>query len=106
MTNSITEKKDIIIALQNAINSITESIRPIDELNGYLLELEEIDKEKLPEDAHEVLEEVHKLYMSLPVWDTLESHREALETILEEIEEDYTPEGSKMLEELTEESEE
>lgn len=58
----------------------------IDDLNGALSDLDNLKvKGELSQDAQNTLEELHELYMSLPIWDTIEDLVERITDIQEEI---------------------
>jgi flagellar motility protein MotE (MotC chaperone) len=86
------------VALLNAAQSLKQSLRDIDDLNGRLEELEHYmeHREKLSDEARDTLQEAHEFYMALPVWDTIESlagrlhdvRREVAQIILEEVRSD------------------
>jgi translation initiation factor IF-2 len=83
------QKQEMLEALRNVRNALVVARPHIDELNGYLEELthyHRLDEEDISEDAMDTLEDLHELYMELPVWDTIDSFIERVEDIREELE--------------------
>lgn len=83
-------KEFFIEALENLKGALLQARPFIDDLNGYLDNVEEysyLDEEELSEDTLELLTDLHELYMELPTWDTIDELAERLETAKKEIEE-------------------
>lgn len=83
-------KQDFIEALRLAEESLRESIGAIDYLNGRLEELEYYGEfvDELDAKSQEVMNDAHRMYHELPVWDTLESLAGSLHVIADQVEED------------------
>jgi hypothetical protein len=82
-------RNDLLEALKFAKEALEVARPHIDELNGRLDELDHyshLDEEDVSEDALELLEELHELYMELPVWDTIDSLCERIDDAVEELE--------------------
>lgn len=104
MPNTVKTKQDIVIALENAVKALKDCIEPVDNANGFLNELDEIDQSQLSEDSIKRLESVREFYMQFPVYSTIEDEIDQLEEVLGELYKPTLTASAQLLEEMTEES--
>lgn len=76
------EVQNMLEAIENARESMKALIPYIDDLNGRLEELTiHNESSDLSDDALEAMNDLYDFYIHLPVWDTIDTYIEKLNTI-------------------------